>query len=419
MWRDRVLAELVGADARSPIEPGIVVADELTPGAVADLDPASAWGIATARGGTLDHAAIVAGALGIPLIIGLGPALLSVAEGATLALDGDAGALTIEPDAATATALEQRREADAAARAEALAAADEPVVLADGRRVEVFANIGNASDAQLAVSQGAEGVGLLRTEFLFHDRATPPSEDEQVAALTEIAERLDGRPLIVRTLDAGADKPLPFLTIEPEANPFLGRRGIRLSLEQPELFSTQLRAILRVAAEHPLSVMFPMVSTVAELQAARRLLDGAREALGSTAQLEVGVMIEVPAAALQAAQLAPHVDFFSIGTNDLSQYTMAAERGNPALAGLLAEALEPVLTLIASVTAAAEEHGRWVGVCGELAGDPDAALRLVSLGVRELSMAPARIPAVKARLRGQAAAIACLEPSDTKEHSRE
>ncbi|HEY6886556.1 MAG TPA: putative PEP-binding protein, partial [Solirubrobacter sp.] len=297
-------------------------------------------------------------------------------------------------------AFERRREADAVARAEALTAAREPVVLADGRRIEVFANIGNAGDARLAVSQGAEGVGLLRTEFLFHDRATPPSEDEQVAALTEIAEALGGRQLIVRTLDAGADKPLPFLPTEPEANPFLGRRGIRLSLDAPDLFSTQLRAILRVAAEHPLSVMFPMVSTVAELQAARGLLDAAREQLGSTAQLEVGAMIEVPAAALMAEQLAPYLDFFSIGTNDLSQYTMAAERGNPGLAGLLQAALEPVLTLIASVTAAAEAHGRWVGVCGELAGDPDAALRLVSLGVRELSMAPARIPAVKARLRG-------------------
>ena len=401
----RVLTELVGAQARVATEPGIVVADELTPGAVAELDPATAWGIATARGGTLDHAAIVAGALGIPLIVGLGPALLSVAEGATLALDGETGALTIEPDAAATTALEQRREAEAATRAEALAAAHEPVVRADGRRIEVFANIGNASDARLAVEQGAEGVGLLRTEFLFHDRATPPSEDEQVRALTEIAERLKGRPLIVRTLDAGADKPLPFLPMEPEANPFLGRRGIRLSLAQPELFSTQLRAILRVAAEHPLSVMFPMVATVTELQAARQLLDDARAALGSTAQLEVGVMIEVPAVALQAAEFAPHVDFFSIGTNDLSQYTMAAERGNPALAGLLAAALEPVLTLIAMVTAAAEAHGRWVGVCGELAGDPDAAPRLVSLGVRELSMAPSRIPAVKARLR-QPAAIA-------------
>ena len=243
-------------------------------------------------------------------------------------------------------------------------------MLADGRRIEVFANIGNASDARLAIEQGAEGVGLLRTEFLFHERATPPSEDEQVAALTEIAERLGGRPLIVRTLDAGADKPLPFVAIEREANPFLGRRGIRFSLEQPELFSAQLRAILRVAADYPLSVMFPMVSTGAELWPRAGSSDAAREALGSTAQLEVGVMIEVPAAALQAAQLAPHVDFFSIGTNDLSQYTMAAERGNPALAGLLAEALEPVLILIASVTAAAQAHGRWVGVCGELPAIP-------------------------------------------------
>lgn len=395
----RVLAALVGAAAKARAEPGIIVADELTPGAVAELDPATAWGIVTARGGTLDHAAIVAGALGIPLIVGLGPALLSVAEGAVLALDGDAGTVTLEPDAATTTGLGQRRDAEASARAEALATAAEPVVLAGGRRVEVFANIGSADDARLAVEHGAEGVGLLRTEFLFHDRPIPPSEDEQVAALTEIAERLRGRPLIVRTLDAGADKPLPFLATEPEANPFLGRRGIRLSLQQPELFSAQLRAILRVAAEHPLSVMFPMISTVAELQAARRLLDAARDELGSAAPLEVGAMIEVPAAALEAARLAPHVDFFSIGTNDLSQYTMAAERGNPALAGLLEDALEPVLTLVASVTAAAQEHGRWVGVCGELAGNPDAALRLVSLGVRELSMAPARIPGVKARLR--------------------
>jgi phosphoenolpyruvate-protein kinase (PTS system EI component) len=224
--------------------------------------------------------------------------------------------------------------------------------------------------------------------------------EEQAAAYKSVFDAFPGKKVVLRTLDAGADKPLRFLPTEPEANPFLGQRGIRLSLAQPELFSAQLRAILRVAASHPLSVMFPMVSTVAELQAARGLLDAAREQLGSTAQLEVGAMIEVPAAAIAADELAPHLDFFSIGTNDLSQYTMAAERGNPALAGLLQAALEPVLTLIASVTAAAEAHGRWVGVCGELAGDPDAALRLVSLGVRELSMAPARIPAVKARLRG-------------------
>jgi phosphocarrier protein FPr len=281
-----------------------------------------------------------------------------------------------------------------------LAHASEPVVLRDGRRVEVFANIGSAADAELAVTQGAEGVGLLRTEFLYLGRAEPPGEDEQTQLLTEIAERLQGRPMIVRTLDAGADKPLPFLATEPEENPFLGRRGLRLSLSHPDLFTTQLRAILRVAAEHPVSVMFPMVTTADEVRAARALLDRARAQAGASVPIEVGVMIEVPAAALQADLLAPHVDFFSIGTNDLAQYTMAAERGNPALAYLLESAQEPVLALIGSVVAAAARHGRWVGVCGELAGDPEAAVRLVAGGVRELSMAPGRIPLVKEHLRG-------------------
>jgi phosphoenolpyruvate-protein kinase (PTS system EI component) len=211
---------------------------------------------------------------------------------------------------------------------------------------------------------------------------------------------MDGRPTIVRTLDAGADKRVPFVAQAVEANPALGRRGIRLSLAAPELLVSQLRAILRVAAEYPLAVMFPMVATVTELLAARALLEDARAALRSTAKLGVGVMVEVPALALQAADVAPHVDFFSVGTNDLAQYVMAAERGNPALAPLLDSALEPVLSLVASVTAAASARGRWVAVCGELAGDPDAALRLVALGVRELSMSPGRIPGLKESLRG-------------------
>ena len=385
----RVVAAIAGAaPPGAPAESGIVVADLLTPGAVASLDPEVAWGIAAARGGTLDHAAIVAGALGIPYVVGLGPALLSVQEGATLALDGDSGEVTVEPD--DTAAFEARRQAAAEERARALQRASEPV-LVDGRRIEVFANIGSAADADLAVANGAEGVGLLRTEFLYLGRTEPPTEDEQVEALTEIATRLKGRPLIVRTLDAGADKPLPFIATEPEDNPFLGMRGLRLSLAHPELFQTQLRAILRVAKAHPVSVMFPMVSTVDEVLAARELL-------GPT-DIEVGAMIEVPAAALQADLLAPHLDFFSIGTNDLSQYTMAAERGNPALAPLLEAAQQPVLALIDATVRAAERHGRWVGVCGELAGDPEAAVRLVDLGVRELSMAPGRIPAVKERLR--------------------
>src|SRR3954447_16222359 len=396
----RVLAALAGAaPAGAPDDPGIVVAEELTPSAVAHLDPERAWAIATTRGGTLDHAAIVAGALGIPYVIGLGAALETVAEGSTLAVDGDAGLVEVEPDAASAAAFEQRREAAAAVRARALERAFESVVRPDGRRVDVFANIGSVADADVAVAHGAEGVGLLRTEFLYLERSDPPSEDEQTAVLTQIARRLGGRPLIVRTLDAGADKPLPFIATEREANPFLGRRGLRLSLAHPDLFSAQLRAILRVAAEHPVSVMFPMVTTLAEVEEARRLLDAARARVGATAPIEIGAMIEVPAAALQADELAPHLDFFSIGTNDLSQYVAAAERGTPALAPLLEAVREPVLELIASVVAAAERHGRWVGVCGELAGDPEVALRLVEIGVRELSMAPGRIPAVKEYLR--------------------
>jgi multiphosphoryl transfer protein len=396
----RVLARLAGVPVgAAPRGPGIVVADELTPGEAAGLDPDVAWAIATARGGPTGHAAILARALGIPAVVGVGDALLAIPEETPLVVDGAAGVVDVDPGPAAIAEREARRDADAAARAAVLARAGEPGTMRDGRRVEVFANVGSPAEARLAVGQGAEGVGLLRTEFLYLDRATPPSEDEQVEVLREIARALDGRRVIVRTLDAGADKPLPFLRQPPEDNPFLGRRGIRLSLAEPALFRTQLRAILRVAAEHPLAVMFPMVATRTELRAARALLDDARAELDSRAELEVGVMVEVPALALQAAEIAPEVDFFSVGTNDLAQYTMAAERGNADLVGLLDESLAPVLALIASVTAAATAHDRWVGVCGELAGEPEAAVLLAGLGVRELSMAASRIPAVKAALR--------------------
>ena len=396
----RVLARLAGTQARSASQgPGIVCAEELTPGEAVGLDPGEAWGIVTARGGATAHAAILARALGIPAVVGVGHALLGIAEGTPLILDGEAGIIDVDPGREAVAAQEARRKAAAEARRALLARAAEPGAMRDGRRVEVFANVGSPAEARVAVDQGAEGVGLLRTEFLFLDRATPPDEDEQVAVLREIATALDGRPVIVRTLDAGADKPLPFLRQAPEDNPFLGLRGIRLSLAEPELLRTQLRAILRVADDHPVKVMFPMVATLEELLAARGLLDEARAELGSRASLEVGVMVEVPALALQAAQIAPEVDFLSIGTNDLAQYTMAAERGNAALAGLLEHSLSPVLALVAQVIAAAEAHGRWVGVCGELAGEPQAAVLLAGLGVRELSMAASRIPAVKAALR--------------------
>jgi phosphoenolpyruvate-protein phosphotransferase len=277
-------------------------------------------------------------------------------------------------------------------------------VTRDGRRIEVVANIGSPDDVPAAIENGAEGVGLLRTEFLFLERDSMPSEDEQHAVYTSVAKALEGRPLILRTLDVGADKPLPYLPLRSEANPFLGVRGIRLALEQPELLETQLRAVLRAAAEYPLKVMFPMVATLDEYRQAKAVLDRARMALARAGlptpdELEVGVMIEVPAAALAAEQFAPEVDFFSLGTNDLVQYTMAAERGNASVAAL-ADGLNPsVLRLIRMVAEAASSHGKWVGVCGELASDPEAVPVLVGLGVAELSANAPAIPAVKQAVR--------------------
>ena len=416
----RVLARLAGVSGGAVLrDPGIVLAGELTPGEAAALDPQRALGLVTARGGATGHAAIVARALGIPAVIGAGDAVLALADGTPLALDGAAGVVEIDPGPDAVTGYERRRDAEAEERAAALAAAAAPAALADGTRVEVFANLGDPGEAAGAVAQGAEGVGLLRTEFLFLDRDTAPTEDEQVALLEAVARGMDGRPVVVRTLDAGADKPLPFLAQAPEDNPFLGVRGIRLSLAEPALFRVQLRAILRVAAEHPLAVMFPMVATLDEFRRAKALLEEERAALGVDASPEIGVMVEVPALALDAAAFAAEVDFFSVGTNDLSQYAMAAERGNAALAPLLEAARPSVLALIARVVAAAEAHGRWVGVCGELAGDPEAAVQLAGLGVRELSMAPSRIPAVKAALRavdraGASAAAAAALPAGAR-----
>jgi phosphocarrier protein FPr len=415
---NRVVAAITGEQRAGPGEPGIVVAGELTPADAAGLDPDLVRGIATAHGSVTAHAAILARALGLPAAVGLGDAVLVVAEGTPLLLDGDAGTLLVDPPPAELAAARERRERAAARRAAALERASEPGAMRDGARVEVFANLGSAAEAAKAVELGAEGVGLLRTEFLFLDRAQLPGEDEQVETLREIARALQGRPLVVRTLDAGADKPLPALPMPAEANPFLGVRGIRLALQRPEILATQLRAILRVAAEHPVKAMLPMVATLSEIQATRALLEEARAATGIVAPLDLGIMVEVPAAALTAARLAPHVDFFSLGTNDLTQYTMAAERGDERLAALLAGPQPAVLRLVRATVEAAAAHGRWVGVCGELAGDPAAAVLLAGLGVTELSMAPALIAEAKAALRAvdladaRAAAHAALDAED-------
>jgi phosphoenolpyruvate-protein phosphotransferase/dihydroxyacetone kinase phosphotransfer subunit len=415
----RVVGELTGGAAASgPGEAGIVVAAELTPADTAGLDPGVVMGIATAHGAATAHAAILARALGLPAVVGLGDALTAVDDGTALLLDGAAGTVQVDPPPEVLRDAEERREQARVRRAAARERAHETGATRDGARIEVFANLGSAAQAAEAVELGAEGVGLLRTEFLFLDRPELPDEDEQARTLSEIAEALQGRPLVVRTLDAGADKPLPALPMPPEANPFLGVRGIRLALERREVLATQLRAILRAATEHPIKAMLPMVATLDEILATRAVLDAARAATGIDTPLELGIMIEIPAAALTAAHLAPHVDFFSIGTNDLTQYTMAAERGDERLAPLLAGPQPAVLQLIRATVEAAEAHGRWVGVCGELAGDPAAAVLLAGLGVTELSMASALIPEAKAALRSvdlsdaRSAAEAALDAED-------
>jgi multiphosphoryl transfer protein len=415
---------LLGEDADTAQPGDVLVTDELLPGEAAALDPSVVAGVAGAHGGATGHAAIIARSLGVPTVVGLGPALLAVPGGTRLLLDGDAGTVLVDPDEATLERHAARAAAAAEHHARAETRAAEPAVTRDGTRIEVVANLGDVGGAARAVELGAEGVGLLRSEFLFLDRDELPDEDEQAAAYGTVARDLGGRPLIIRTLDVGADKPLRALPQDAEANPFLGRRGIRLQLARPELLAPQLRAILRTAAEHPVKVMFPMVATLGEVRAARAALDDARAALGIDPPLEVGVMVEVPAVAVQAERFAAELDFLSIGTNDLAQYTMAAERGNEHVAGLAAGPVPALLRLVDLTVRGAEAHGRWVGVCGELAGDVDGARLLAGLGVTELSMAPPRIADVKEALRGldlaeaRDAARRALE-ADTAEQARQ
>jgi multiphosphoryl transfer protein len=396
----RVLAALEGREMHPGLaEAGILVAGELTPAAAAALDPALVRGIATAHGAPTSHAAILARAFGIPAVVGLGASVTGMAEGTPVLLDGDQGSLVVSPSDEAARSAQLKLEEAAKRRRAARERASDPARTVDGVLVEVSANLGRPGDAADAVALGADGVGLLRTEFLFLDRPALPSEDEQAETLASIAAALGGRPMVVRTLDVGADKPLPAVPMPPEQNPFLGVRGLRHSLSRPDVLATQLRAILRVAARHPLKLMFPMVATPAELDAALAAVSEARAETGVDAPLEVGIMVEVPSAALLAERLARNADFFSIGTNDLSQYTMAAERGNEHLAELLSGPQPAVLRLVHATVAGAEMHDRWVGVCGELAGDPAAAVLLVGLGVRELSMASPLVPEVKEALR--------------------
>jgi len=403
----RVLRILLGI-AESPTAgltiPSVILARDLTPSDTVLLDKSLVLGFCTVEGGPTAHTAILARGLGLPAVVGAGPEVLEVPDGAMLVLDGSHGTLLVEPDEETVATYRTRRAASATLLAQAREQAHEPAVTRDGRRVEVVANIGNVEGARAALEAGAEGVGLLRTEFLYLERDRLPDEEEQYQAYRAIVYEFGDWPVVLRTLDIGGDKELPYLDLPQEMNPFLGLRAIRLCLARPELFKPQLRAALRAGAGRNLKVMFPMVATVAEVRAARSVLEECRAELlaeGKPAAegMEIGIMVEIPAAALMADRLAAEVDFFSIGTNDLSQYTMAADRANANVAPLASGFQPAVLRLVRDVIAAAHARDRWVGLCGELAGEPLAIPILLGLGLDEFSMNPPAIPLAKQIIR--------------------
>jgi phosphoenolpyruvate-protein phosphotransferase len=398
----QISAQLMGRGA-SAFEalktPSVVLAHSLAPSDTARIQRGMALGFVTAEGSKTSHVSIMARSMGIPAVVGVGPELEDILAAKTVAVDGGEGYAIADPD--SETVAEYKRMSGALA--EERAALDEyrhiEASTSEGRRIEIAANLGSASEAEDALQWGAEGVGLFRTEFLFMERDDLPSEDEQYVAYSAVVRAFGEKPVIIRTLDVGGDKDLPGVDQAAEENPFLGWRGIRMSLDTPELFKPQLRAILRAAANGNLKVMFPMVADVGELEAAKETLQECRRELESEGveigEVETGVMIETPAAAVCAAELAEESAFFSIGTNDLVQYTLAADRGNERLRRLQNADHPAVLALIRQTCEAANAAGIQVGVCGEAAGEPEMIPKLVEFGVTELSMAAPQIPMAK------------------------
>jgi len=378
----------------------IVVADDLLPSQLVSLAAMKPAGICLTRGGPTSHVAILCAGMGLPALVAMGEALDAVEDGAPLLLDAEMGHLTVAPFPADTDAFTARLAKRAARRDAAQAAAKDACHTADGARIEIFANLGSEADATLAAAKGAEGSGLVRSEFLFLDRNTAPSEDEQHAAYQAIADALSGKPVIIRLLDIGGDKPAAYIPIAHEENPALGQRGIRVALAQPDLLETQLRAILRVEPVGQCKIMIPMVASIDELRQVRALVDRLRGEMGIATPVEVGVMVETPAAAMTADLLAVEADFLSIGTNDLTQYVLAMDRGNPAVAAGV-DAMHPaVLRMIGETCRLATARGRWVGVCGGLASDPAALPILIGLGATELSAVPGFVAEAKQIVRG-------------------
>jgi phosphocarrier protein len=398
--RQRVLLTLLG-DARNIDVPAgaIVIARELTPSDLLMLVQRGVGGICMAEGGATSHVAILARSKGLPYLVALGSALLDVASDQDVVLDADNGRLELKPDAARLQDIQTLRTQRVEQRQLQQQHAHLPAQTLDGVGIEVAANVASRADTENAQLNGADGVGLLRTEFLFVDRSTAPTEDEQLSAYQSVLDAMPEKPVIIRTIDVGGDKQLEYLPLPAEANPVLGLRGIRLGQARPELLDQQLRALLRVTPLARCRILLPMISEVSELLAVRARIDALALEAGISERPELGVMIEVPSAALLAGQLAEHADFLSIGTNDLSQYTLAMDRDHAGLAARV-DALHPaLLRLIAMTCTAAQDKGRWVGVCGALASDPLATAALIGLGVRELSVSPPQVPEIKAQVR--------------------
>jgi phosphoenolpyruvate-protein phosphotransferase len=408
---ERIVRILLGEDVALPEVPSVAIADDLPPSVAAEIPPGLLLGVALEGGSVTAHAVILARGFGIPAIVGAEGLVAAAGSAMVVAVDGGSGEVVLDPDSSELADFGARADALAESRLAAAELRDRPCATADGERVVLLANIGSPEDAPRALEVGAEGVGLFRTEFLFMKRQTAPTEAEQVTAYRAAFEAFGpDRPVVVRLADIGGDKALPYLKLPAEANPFLGVRAIRLAgAGSRELLLTQLRAVWRAAGLAGVTphVMAPMVATLADAQLLLELRDEAHAAAGIAAsaagdplpaKMVTGVMVEIPSAALLAPELARMVDFFSIGTNDLTQYAMAADRGNPALAHLQ-DALHPaVLRLIRAVVAGADEAGIPVAVCGELAGDPAGALVLVALGVDELSADAGSLDGIRAAI---------------------
>jgi len=403
----QVLRHLLGipeVNLESLPAPVIVLALDLFPSDTIRLDRSKLLGFCTCDGGPLSHTAILARALGLPAVIGVGAKLKDLQNGTQLIMNGMSGEIIADPDAAALDEFGLLREKQRRIYTEAKQNAHLPAQTLDGRRVEVFANIGSTQDARLALEMGAEGVGLLRTEFLYMERTSAPDEYAQSEAYQAILDVMETRPVVIRTLDIGGDKSPSYMDLGKEMNPFLGWRAIRVCLEQPDFFKAQLRALLQAGKGHDVHIMFPMIATLDEFQRAKAMLEEARRELSTAGlpqveKVEVGMMVEIPSAVILADAFARDVDFFSIGTNDLTQYTFAADRTNPKVSSLTNAFHPAIFRQIDRVVDAAHAQGIWVGVCGELAGDPEAIPILLGVGVDELSMAPTAIPIAKQEIR--------------------